>query len=127
MPGPASIDLSKATQLKDVAFQPASWNVQWVIAALQTITPRHRNLQHITIKVSYYLTLVRYFKNIRQGIGEANCGQWLDLDRLLVQLWESHSVRPNVLCDGASRAMGDCVKSLLPEGRKRGILDFGKY
>jgi hypothetical protein len=125
--GPTSIDLSKATQLKDVAFQPATWNVQWVIAALQTITLRHRNLRHITIKVSYYLTLVRYFKNIRQGIGEANCGQWLDLDRLLVQLWESHSVRPNVVCDTANRAMNNCVKSLLPEGTKRGILDFGKH
>jgi hypothetical protein len=46
---PASIDLSKATKLKDVVFQPKSWSVEWITTALRTITPKHRDLRQISI------------------------------------------------------------------------------
>jgi hypothetical protein len=46
---PASIDLSKATKLKDVVFQPRSREVEWVTMALQTITSKHRDLRQISI------------------------------------------------------------------------------
>jgi len=50
---PASIDLSMATKLKDAVFQLASRspNVGWVTLALRTITPKHRNLRRISIRV----------------------------------------------------------------------------
>lgn len=48
---PVSIDFSKATKLRDVAFRPGSSNVEWVTATLQTISPAHQNLRQISIYV----------------------------------------------------------------------------
>jgi hypothetical protein len=51
--------------------------------------------------------------------------QWLDLDRLLVQLSESHSIRPRFMCrgEGASDQMWD----LLPKMTKGGMIDLVDY
>ena len=110
---PAPIDLSKATNLEDVTFELTSWSVEWIVMALQTITPEHRDFRQITIKVAYYLTL-KIGPNSKPDIGEVNCGQWLDLDRLLVQLRESRSIRLKV-APTAKRNMGDCVKHFLQD------------
>jgi hypothetical protein len=118
----APIDLSKATKLKDVVFRPGPLRVEWVVRALQTITPEHRNLQQITIHIPYYLTIVRDFADIRQVIGIAQYGVWWDLDRLLVQLWESRSIRPKVICAMDPGVGG--VELFLPEITKRKIIDF---
>ena len=61
-----------------------------------------------------------------QTVGEANFKQWLNLDRLLVQVWESRSIRPKVIFteqEGMSD-MRDCMGCLLPEITKRGIIDL---
>jgi hypothetical protein len=124
-PGSASVDLSKATKLKDVLFQLNSWSVRWVITALQTISPKHRDLQQITIWLSHYLTgTLGVGTNIRRAIGEVNFRQLLDLDRLLVQLWESYSIRPKAV---VSTIEAVCVEYLLPEMTKRGIVDFAEF
>jgi hypothetical protein len=102
-----SIDLSKATKLKRVEFQPTSWTVQWIIVALQTITPKHRDFRQIAIHVLEYLVPGGVGANVEQTIGEANYGQWLNLDRLLVQVWESRSIRPRVIFT-EEQGMGDC-------------------
>ena len=107
--GPGSpVDLSEATKLKDVAFQLNSWNVQWVITTLQTITLRPRGLRQITIDVPYDLVRKTFETSFRQAnsfeenfkwaVGEENCEQWLDFDRLLVQLWELCWIRPKGEC-----------------------------
>jgi hypothetical protein len=123
---PTSIDLSKATRLKDVTFQVDTWSVEWVATALQTITPEHRDLQHIKIGVSRYLTVrsLGIGPDIRQGIGEANYGEWLDLDRLLVQFWESHLIRPMVQSWGLGGVRYN-IRDLLPEIVKGGIIRLG--
>jgi hypothetical protein len=122
-PESGSIDLSKATKLKDMVFRLISWSVQWVITPLQTIVPEHRDLRQITIDVSYYSTRLRAGASVRRAIGETNCGQWSDLDCLLVQLSESRSIRPKVVCT-AGRQMRHCVRRLLPELTKGGIIDL---
>ena len=47
-----SIDLSKATGLKDMVFS-WKWNPQWVIMTLRTITHNHRNLQRISLETPW--------------------------------------------------------------------------
>ena len=122
----ASIDLSKATRLTDVALLSGRSGAQWVVRALRTITPDHRNLQRIILRVPwithFYPTLRRSEPvNIRHAIGETTYRQWLELDRLLAQLYESHSIRPKVQ-DQYAEGVSSCVETLLPEVTKRGIV-----
>ena len=120
------INLSKATKLKDVVFQLESRGVKWVIAALRTITPKHRDLRQIIIDVSFNVVLLGAGANVPQAIGETNYRQWLDLDRFLVQFWESHSIRPK-FTSATERDMGKRFRRLLPEITKRGIIDILEY
>ena len=65
----------------------------------------------------------------RKAIGEATYQEWLELDRLLTQLWESHSSRLKILYIAPSWVDGQharsCIESLFPEVTTRGIVDFG--
>ena len=60
---------------------------------------------------------------IRQVIGEAVRRQCLDLDRFLIQYWESHSIRPVVICDVLTGEGQEPRGWLMPEVTRRGILD----
>jgi len=124
-PSPASLDLSKATKLRDATFWSGSPRADWITMALQTITPKHREFQQISIYVPYYLTCFDVGDSVRRIVGETDYRQWLDLDCLLVHLWESHSIRPRVVC----ATLGDreqstkyCVGRLLPKITRRGII-----
>jgi hypothetical protein len=125
-PRSGSVDLSKATKLKDVVFRPGPWKVEWVIAALQTITPNHRDLRQITIRIPHHLTHAGALANIRRSIGEAHVRLWLDLDLFLAQLWETRSIRTKVVCT-TERSTGVDIGCLFPEMTKRGILDLVEY
>jgi hypothetical protein len=122
-PTPAPIDLSKVTKLKDVIFRPNSWGAGWVVGTFQTIIPKHRDLRQITIHIPYYMVRAGLFGDIRQAINETQYGQWMDIDRLLVQFWESRSIRPKVICT-TKQGMGDNLGRLLPEITGRGIIDL---
>jgi hypothetical protein len=122
---PALIDLSKAIKLKDVAFHPDPWGIEWVVTALQTITPKHRDLRQISIHIPYRLTIAYDGGSATQSIGDPVYEQWLGLDRLLVQLWESHSIRPRIV-PMMKEDLRDCAGCLLPEITKRGIIDLVK-
>jgi hypothetical protein len=130
-PGSASFNLSKATKLKDIMFRLDWWSVQWVITALQTISPDHRDLRQITIHIPYHSPITGADANIRQAIGETDYTQWLNLDRLLVRLWESHSVRPKVAVPTEQAEGSECTRDhvghLLPEIANRGIIDLAEY
>jgi hypothetical protein len=113
-------DLSKATKLKYVAFWLNSWSVEWITAALRTITPGHRDIQQISIHLPHYLITLGV---TRHTIGKPIHGQWLGLDHLLVQLWKSRSVRTRVIYT----EMGDIIdlaEHLLPEISKSGAIDL---
>ena len=91
--------------------------------ALQTITPKHRDFRQIVIHVLEYLVPGGVGANVEQTIGEANHGQRLNLDRLLVQVWESRSIHPRVIFT-EEQGMGDCIESLLQEMTKQGVIDL---
>jgi hypothetical protein len=128
----ASIDLSKATKLKDVAFQSQGLGVTWITMALRTITPNHRHLQQISLYAPRLRS--RHTEDPAYdwyGVGESLYEQWLELDRLLVQLLESHSIRLKVSCRASSGKEGEVAVSrmhnLFPEVTNRGIADFVKH
>ena len=68
-------------------------------------------------------------KFIREMVGEQIFGQWLDLDRVLNQLWESCLTHPKVVCIApkASQDMEDYIGYLLPEMTKRGAIGLSTY
>jgi len=128
--GTAPIDLSRATKLKDVVFQyDEPQNIDWITKALRTVTPEHRDLQQIFVYMPRQLTHFDAGTDIRQALGESIAQQWLALDRLLIQLWKSHSIRSKVgyeMC-GERRNAEYWVGCLLPETTERGIVDLVGY
>jgi len=93
--------------------------VQWVTEALQTI--KSKNLQRITVRPVPGAFLHTIEEPVRQ--------QWHDLDRLLVQFWASHSIRPKVTYEAGMRKkdIRDYTPTLLPELTKRGLVDLVEY
>jgi len=115
-----SIDLSKATKLKQVVFRFNTLHVMWITMALQTITSNHRDLQQIQIYIPSRSTSIRNQETDRQ---------WMDLDRHLVQLWESHAISTKVIYSAAmeKKATFEWIMNLLPETTKRGIIDLAEW
>ena len=94
--------------------------------ALQTVTSQHRHLRQISIDIPW----IREFASddlAIQAIEDGGHGmQWSDLDRLLVQLMESHSIYLVVSCSGTTdgAGLGDVwAKHLFPESTKKQIRD----
>jgi hypothetical protein len=115
-----SINLSKATRLTDVAFR-FLLNPQWVTTTLRTVTPDHRGLRQISLDFSIG---ARFQYANPGGAEEAVRTQWSELDHLLTQLWESHSIRPKVLYNIPPQRARIRVGALLPETMTRGIVDL---
>ena len=98
--------------------------------ALRTITPEHRDLRQISIYLVYHQTQTGAGGSIRQTLGEQIFAQWMELDHLLAQLWESQLIRPKALCytpQGAEEDVAECMGCLLPEITRRGIIDLGRW
>ena len=110
-------DLSKAMKLKHADFHLHTANVQWIVTALQTV--KSKKLCQITIH-SHIIFVVPVRGTVLQ--------EWRDLNRLLVQLWFSHSIRPKFTFrkrEGEGRAdPGDFAQGLLPELTSRGMVDL---
>ena len=100
-----------------MVFRPGLKGVEWITLTLQTIGQEHRDLRRISIVMPLDLTLI--------PIGKGTLEQWLDLDRTLVRLWESHSIRTSVIRSRKSEAgLVDCIGSLLPEMMRRGRVEL---
>ena len=128
--GPNSIDLSKATRLKNSVFRVESQRVDWITMALHTIVPEHRDLQQITICLPYDPNLSGAGADVGRIAGDLILGQWLELDHLLAQLWESRSMRPKILYfapRGMEKDVTDCVRCLLPGITEGGIIDLTEW
>lgn len=124
---PTLIDLSKATRLKDVTFRVNFLHiVDWITTELQTLTPEHQDLRQISICVPYNMSFAGFGARVRRVISDATYGQWLDLDRLMIQFWELRSIRPMVTCTkpAGMQSMRDCIECLLPEVTRIGIMDL---
>ena len=115
VPPTSSFNLSTATKLKDLTFQWARPGVQWITTALQTT--ESENLRRITL-CPYDVSLDDPTEEVYR--------EWLDLDRLLVRFWTSHSIRPRAVYepDDEELDMGDYAPHLLPELTRRGLIDL---
>ena len=53
--------------------------------------------------------------------------EWEDLDRLLVELWTSSSVRPKIIYQmgEGENDVGDPVPRFFPELTRRGVVEYG--
>lgn len=92
-------------------------------------TPDYRTLKSrasiITIYVAHGLALFDVGHNIRRTLGGSFYRGWLDLDRLLVQFWESHSIRPRVestTLEEREQGTKYCIRYLLPEITRREVI-----
>jgi len=117
---PGLIDLSKATKLKEVAFLP-DIDPKWIVWALKSITPHHRDLHYISLRINAIL-------HDMDREQETTRTEWLELDSVFVSLWESHSICPNAWHQPSQAIDGnrasEMVGSLFPETTKRGLLDL---
>ena len=116
--------LSKATKLRDVVFRLGSRRVEWAATALQTIGHEHRDLRWVSIDAAPSATTIPAFiyPEVGRVIGEENFRHWLDLDRSLVHLQESRSIRVKAIrpFQRNDPYNVDCIRLLLPEITKRG-------
>jgi hypothetical protein len=111
---PPPFDLSKTTKLKNLEFQLAyTQNVRWITTTLQTV--KSPNLRQISIRSRKFPV---------DPIGATILQEWLDLDRLLTQLWTSHPIRPEITCrNGVGHYLrADVVSRLFPELTSRGVV-----
>ena len=94
--------------------------------ALKTISIDHRSLREVSIHTFLLLPSIDFVSdqdfNLRETIGEEMYWGWKNLDHILVQLSESHTVRVNVTHYpgvGRSQDLRMCMMELLPGTTKR--------
>ena len=124
--GPTSVNLSKAARLKDMIFRIDSSGPAWVTAALRTITPEHRDLRRILIFEAHLSTFVGFGATV-PVVGEQTLGEWLELDRVLAQLWEAYSTPPKIMCRAPlwrEIPARDLMGRLLPEATLGGTVNL---
>jgi len=109
-------------KLRDVTFRPRSLNIKWMVTTFQTTTPKHRELQKISINIPFGLVFRTDVDAIKRS---ATYGEWMDLDHLLVQFWESRSTRPRVVLTMWRGAKEDgFIDCFFPELTRRGAIDI---
>lgn len=94
---------------------------------LQTITSKHLDLRQIRVYAPDGFSRIRAGADVKQAVGEVVYRQWIDLDNLLAQLWESHSIRTKVLCAMVGKRGQNSKHSigfLLPEITNRGLISL---
>ena len=83
---------------------------------LKTITSEHRNLREISIHGRDLFNSVAF---------PTNAPQWMDLDRALIQLWESHAIRIRFThCSGRGEDVCEVAGALLPEAMEREVVEL---
>jgi hypothetical protein len=100
-------------------------DIKWITTALETIPPKNRGLQQISIYLHYSKT-ARIGPDVRDVVGERIRQQWLNLDRLLVKFWEPRLIRPKVADTRVEQEedLRACFGRVLPESTKNGFIDL---
>ena len=98
-----------------MVFGCGQLDVKWITRTLQTA--ESINLEQIAI---------RLFISLKVPTAESVYQEWQDLDRLLLQFWASHSIRPKVRHNREKEARGlrELAPKLLPELTSRGVVDL---
>ena len=120
----ASIDLSKATKLKEVTFRFQDLAVAWAASTLKTITSKHMDLREVSIKGRALSDPTDWPTNAA-AVGDDTRTQWVYLERIIIQLWESHSVRTKVKYYSTRREeSNELMSDLLPEATRKGVVEL---
>ena len=124
-PTAGSIDFSKAIRLREVLFQFQEYSDVWVAMALETLTSKHTGFRKVKILMPFVETFCTP-GNFRHTIGKETYDQWMDLDRVLIRLWESNAIHIQVTyCAEAEGGMAcQYIGSLFPEMRERGLVEM---
>ena len=109
---PPPFDFSKATKLKNLEFFPLTLDVPWITRSLVTA----KSLRKIVIQF--------YSRSNFSPAVEATRPEVQDLDRALVQLWTSRSIRPEITFISFGVGLG---RALLPELTNKGVFDHLAY
>jgi hypothetical protein len=115
--------LCKATKLKAATFRPYETETGWITTALKTVTVEHRDFKQVSIYTRFHGLPIDNPDSFRQIVGEVAYGKWMDLDRVLVRLWESHSVHTRVYNVREGEELRALVGCLLPEVTKKGATE----
>jgi hypothetical protein len=129
-----SIYLSKATKLRDAVFVCNS-HPGTITTALRTAGRNHKDFQQLSIGAPGTVWRSMAFDpsphpilpesaSVGAAVGKGGYLAWLELDRVLVQLHESHSIRPKVLVQGDKQTARSWMECLLPEVVIGGIADL---
>jgi hypothetical protein len=121
------VSLSRATKLKDLQFM-FRFHPRLLLTTLRTVTSDHRMLEQIRLTILTSRGL-RDCEEIWRVDGGAAYEEWLELDRLLAQLNESHPIRLRVplhirSTDPDGPRERSRIKILFPEVTARGIVDL---
>ena len=119
-----SIDFSGATRLKELVFHLEEIEDVWTTMALKTLTSKHGDLREILLHILVESSPKDEPVNVRETIGEEIFKQWMDLDHILVQLWESSALQTKVIyfTDQEEKETHEYIGGLLQEVMKRGIV-----
>ena len=127
LPRVEPVNLGKTSKLKAVALR--CWSRPgWILETLQTVTRDHKELKWITIQAVSGRGLNEGCEGVKDAIGEISYREWLELDQVLAQLCESHSVQLRVAynlhvdMDGSKER--DRMEVLMPEVMARGLVDW---
>jgi hypothetical protein len=96
---------------------------------LETVTSKHRDLRQVTIHIPYASEYTRDLRLIEQVEAAKPGMRWSDLDCLLVQLWESYSILPKVVCPQSrnkTMRVEDWTRYLLPQAAERGVVELAE-
>jgi len=111
---PPPLDISKCSKLKRMKFGVAYNIIRWVITTLQA--PKPKSLQEITI----------YSYGVPYHMARETVEEWLEMDRLLAELWTSHSIVPRITSTNAD-SLRTFAPRLLPELTGRGVVCEDEY
>ena len=93
-------------------FRYAGLHAEWITKTLNTV--KSKNLHSLSLKLPR--------SGIEDPVWEVAHQEWLDLDRLLVQFWDSHKLRSKVIY-ATEKDAKDEVAKFFPELTRRGIVD----
>jgi hypothetical protein len=109
--------LNKATKLRDVEFLCVNPSVQWIVATLR----------RTEIKTLRTISIVLTWGVVNGALdSEVIRQEWLTLDCLLVQFWNSRSLNLKLSLEWVKMGLdlGVELEKLFPESMRRGIVDL---
>lgn len=93
---------------------------------LDTITLKHKDFKRVSICFPD-LFLFEGPDRFRLTVGEETYSEWVDLDRTLIRLWESHMIHMKVICnikERGAKVTYDDMKHLFPEMTAKKIIEL---